>query len=855
MTSLSSLLPGLYVAALAALLGWALRRWYDPIPRVCWAIWSTALVPVFAPVLLGSGILLPLGYLTRLPPFTSLWRGTPPGNLIQSDVILLILPWLVQIRHAFAAGAWPLWNHLSGAGEPLLANPQSQALQPLAWLAFPFPVQHAVAVTAALKVLLAFVFTYLLLRRLRFSLHSALWASLAFGLAGFLQQWLGWPLSAAAAFLPLLLYSIVLVAERDSRSDRLLLTIAVAALASVGHPESELHVAVLATCFAVSRLLAAPVGQRRRITTRWLVAAGLGGVLAAPALLPAVDFIPQTLRSDLLRSRHEAIQSQGLPAGLAGDRRYGTTAGAMSRLLPIVAPNAFGNNRLGAYWGVSNTVEDATSFSGNAAFLALLLAFWPLRRRAAAVAAAEAPPPVRFPAERLMIATTLVAAFMLACPPQLVQFLDAVPILRESLFFHTRVSLLFNFATAYVAACTWERWQRQELRRSFVLPTTVLIAALLVWAYRAHPAPNSAWAFGPVRLASLALHLTVLASGAIWLAQSPRLLRTASRPLALALAWGGSLLIAGELLAIHAPANPSSPSALYFPSIPSVDFIRARLDAWHRMAGMGAALRPNLETVYGLADPRSANPLKPSAYLEATHRINRFPQRPADGFIRPEDPLYGLLGVQWVMTPPERPAAVLEPPLHLALDTPEATVYERSGALARLFLPASSSLCTSVSWSDCTAGIHDFGAQAAMREGSPQWRSGTGLAQLHLLALAPDDLHARAELSEPRLLASSVYQDGGWKLLLNGTRHPTTLANGPFIAAWLPAGEATIDLLYRPRGFVVGLLLSALAAVGIAAFVIPPPFRTRRRSQASTSVVASRTSGGPQRAVSEAASR
>jgi hypothetical protein len=826
MPSLLSLLPGLYVVLLAALLAAALRRWFDAVPGRCWAVWGAALVPVFAPVLLAGRVLLPLGYLTEVPPFTRLWSGPPPGNLIQSDLVLLILPWLVRVRAAFAAGSWPLWNHLSGAGEPLLANPQSQALQPLAWLAAPFPAANAVAVTAALKVLLAFVFTYLLLRRQGLSLAPSLWGSLAFGLAGFLQLWLGWPLSGSAALLPVLLYGIAMVAGRGWRRDGLLTAGAVGALAAVGHPETELHVAVLAAAFALSRLAALPAGRRRRPRRQLLAAAALGGLLAAPALLPAAGYIPQTLRASVLAARQAEIRGHGPRRAALLERRFGSRDGALSRLLPAVAPNAFGNNRFGAYWGVGNTVEDASAFTGTAALLGFLLACLPLARRPAAGA------PARFPQERLMLAAALVSALVLACPPALVAVFNALPVLRDSLYFHSRVTLLLNFAVACAAACTWERWRRGELPRSAVLPAAALLAAAAIWAYQAHPGPPHAWPLVPVRLASLALHLAVLAAAAIWLLQAPRWLAQAPgrrRAAGLALAWGGALLVAGELLAIHAPANPPAPAALYFPAVPPVELVRRRLDPWHRMAGLGPALRPNLATVYGLADPRSANPLKPVTYLEATSRINRFPNRPADGFVNPEDPLYGLLGVTYVMTSPR---VQLAPPLRLAFSSPEAWVYERPGALPRLFLPASTILCRDPSWSACTAGIADFAAAAAVREGPPALDStsaGTrsldspGAGSLSLMALDAAEIRARARLSAPRLLATSVLQDGGWKLLVGGRRQPTTLANGPFVAAWLPPGESDLALLYRPRGFLLGVLIAAAALATGAALWIPPP--------------------------------
>src|SRR6185295_13022556 len=224
--TLTSLLPGLWVLALALLLAWVLRRWFDAIPSRCWVTWGIVLALMFGAVLFGGRVMLPLGYLTRAAPFTGLVRGQPPGNLLQSDLVLQIAPWLERVRAAYAAGSWPLWNPLAGAGEPLLANPQSQALQPLVGLALPFPVAAGFGVVAALRVLLALAFTWLLLRRQGISETVALAGSLAYGLAGFLQLMLGWPLAGSATFLPVLLYGLVMVDQRGARRDSLLLALA-----------------------------------------------------------------------------------------------------------------------------------------------------------------------------------------------------------------------------------------------------------------------------------------------------------------------------------------------------------------------------------------------------------------------------------------------------------------------------------------------------------------------------------------------------------------------------------------------------------------------------------------------------
>jgi hypothetical protein len=782
MSALLAVLPGLWVLALAALLAWALRRWFDPVPARCWAAWGIVLAVLFGAVLFAGRVMLPLGYLTKVPPFTGLVEGTPPGNLLQSDLVLQITPWLVRVREAYAAGEWPLWNSLAGAGEPLLANPQSQAFQPLVWLALPFPVAAGFGVIAALRVLLPLVFTWLLLRRQGISELPALAASLAYGLGGFLQLWLGWPLAGSATFLPVVLYGLVMVDQRGARRDGLLLTLALAAVLLVGHPETGLHVLALAGVFAASRLRTRPAGRRLALIKAWALPAVLALALAAPVILPAAEYLPHSLRTSLLEMRQERLRADGKLEGVA-PRRGARQHGVAARLAPNAAPNAFGNNRFGIYWGERNTVEDAAGFAGTAALLAALAAVWPLGAGR------------RFPQERLMQLTALVSLLVVARPPGLARIFTLVPVLRQSLNFHSRISLLLVFALVYLAACTWERWRQGELRWQRNAPLGAAVAVLIVWAYLAHPGPQPV-AFAWLRYGSLALQLVAL--GAAFALTAGRFSTVR--------AWALTFVVAAELTTFHAPAHPPLAPDLYYPETPSTTFLRERLGPWYRFAGMGPVLRPNLASVYGFADARSSNPAKPAAYVEATRRINLFPRRATDGFVSPEHPLYGRLAVRFVMTTPE---ARLPKPYRVIFQGRQVRIYQNRAARPILFLPGASGSWTAAEPRDST-----------LKRGTvrPAW------------------IRGRVLLSEPRLLSSSVYQDGNWKLLLGGKRHPTFVIDGAFVAAWLPAGRDSLDLLYRPGSFAIGLSLAALALAAAAALWVPPPQaagRSQTRSQRS----------------------
>ncbi len=748
------LLPGLWVGVLGTLLARALRRWYDAVPAPVWAVFGLVLCLLFGPALFGGQLLLPLDNLRGHAPFEDLPPTEPHGNVLQGDLLTLVTPALAEVRRAYDAGRWPLWNPLVGAGMPLLADPQAQALQPLALLSFPSPLLRAAAVAAALRVLAALVFTFLLLRRQDLARGPALAGAFAYGLGGFLLLWVGWPLANAAAWLPAALYALVRTARNGGRRDALLLALALGGLLLAGHPEAVLYALALALAFAAGLALERPAGlppdiragiTRARFLRRAALALALAAAAASPALLSTADYLPQTLRA-------ARLGEPGAPPA-AGP-------GAPERWVPLVAPNAFGNSRFAHYWGFSNTNEDASGFAGTAALLLALLGL------------AGRP---RLPQERIVLAVGGLALLWVVRPPGLDRLLAFLPETRRPL-------LLVNFAVAYLAACTLARWrartsaakrQRPWLARGTVLLAAAALAAVLVWATLSFTHPERpetlavlrwGWLHWQVRFLAVAALVLLVGRGRRW------------APPAMA------GLIAAELLLLHLPANPPMPKRLALPKNDAIRFLEQELGN-DRMAALGRAFPPNLSSLYGLPDARLYNPMAPRAYAELTAPIRRRWNGEAPAWGRPEHSLYRDLGVRLLLT---GPGEVLPPPYTRAFADPTATIWRRPRALRRLHL------------ADRPAG-----------------------AGVERLRLRPAHVTAHLHLPAPARLAASIYQDGGWRLLADRRSLPA----GPpetLLAASLPAA-ARLDLLYRPRGFLAGLVLAALALAAAAAWWVPPP--------------------------------
>jgi len=283
------LLPGLWLGLLGTFLATGLRRWFEPVPGKVLAVFVVVLLVLFGPVLFGGKILLPLDGLREHVPLQELARTRSHSHPLQKELIRTVLSAHAAARTSWDHGRWPLWNRLAGAGMPLLADPQAQALQPLTLLGLTLPLPRAAGFVAALRVLVALIFTFLWLRGLGFQGGRSLAGSLVYGL-GFLLFWAGWPVANVAAFLPVALYSLLWCeGETERKAGAFLLTLALAGLLLGGDPAATLCAGTLLLLFLLSR------ASRRALLAQTVTALSIAAAVSAPLILPTLLYMPNAV--------------------------------------------------------------------------------------------------------------------------------------------------------------------------------------------------------------------------------------------------------------------------------------------------------------------------------------------------------------------------------------------------------------------------------------------------------------------------------------------------------------------------------------------------------------------------------
>ena len=407
--------------------------------------------------------------------------------------------------------------------------------------------------------------------------------------------------------------------------------------------------------------------------------------------------------------------------------------------------------------------------------------------------------------ERLALVLAAAAAILLALPPGF----PLLPGGRAAGLFRVppgglsgRLALVLDLGLALAAAAGLERLRRAApprwLRWGAPAVLAVALVAFHLWAYSALRSPDDpaaldvlrwGWVHWHLRFALLAAALLALAAGTRWLAPAM------------------ALLIGVELVLAHGSANPPMPARLAFPSPPALAFLERQAGAepaagspsgergptGERLVGAGKALLPNLASVYGLADVRVFNPLAPARYdrLLAPAIASWDGEIPLlDG--RDHRRLYDRLGVRWLLLPPDAPCPA----------GTETAFEDASGRVCRRPAPR--------------ALVSVGGAAPTSLRPSPGGARWSAVLTPGPVAAAPG-ADAPAELLE-----TGISWSPGWRVVVAGEdgtrgtlgaagpRGPAGAAPTPLVTAELPAGTRRVDLLYRPAGFVAGMLCAAL---------------------------------------------
>lgn len=259
---------------------------------------------------------VPIAVGLALLPWLYFWRLFAPNRadqmtIAESDFTWGQFPLLLTAARALHDGAAPIWNPLSGGGQPLLAHPQTSALYPISWIAFAGMDGVNPASFLALEgqlpihVALAGVSTFALGRVLFGSRTGAVIAALGFAYSGFLMSYplQQLPILRSAAWFPLQTLAFWLALERRSAAWSVVTGITLGLAFLGGHPQTVFQEVVgLGVVGAAWIYTRAPTGwtlrKLARALTLLLLAGGVAVGMTALQWLPTLELMGLSSRTE-----------------------------------------------------------------------------------------------------------------------------------------------------------------------------------------------------------------------------------------------------------------------------------------------------------------------------------------------------------------------------------------------------------------------------------------------------------------------------------------------------------------------------------------------------------------------------
>ena len=753
---------------------------------------------------------------------TALLRG---DSFFERDLVVDWYQRMAVLARCVREGSWPLWDPSIGFGYPLLADPGAQILYPPAWAALALPSGLAYTVFVLAHLALGGLGMARLARLVGAGRGASVLAACAWAASGPIQSTLNLRHHfAGAAWLPWVLVALEGVVRAPGARSALFAAFVVGAQALAGSPDVCILTLLLAAPWVLVRLVERPRRARRTVLALAGASALAIGLVAAqwwPAL-DALSISPRRALSEDLRGFWSVP-----PAGLArvalplDPRRVPFDPSTWSRLFDAPEPPFLAS----LYVGASALLLAATALVAGRR-----------RRRAAALA---------------VLAVLATVCAMGPHAPAYGWMCAALPVLRI-VRYPSKALLVVAPLVALLAALGVEAVGRSQVgrRAAGIASAALVVLAGLAVAVAAGSAGGVAWVASPVLLVASAAVL-VLASRE----------RLAPRVAAAAL---GALCVL-DLLAAHADLNATTrldallqpPPAAALARDPEgrriyvYDYTTVRGES-QRLLGRANALWTAVAPAG--VDPRAFAVFARTLYmpggeaglfgLENSYDIDlrglasfhmndlTFTLRRLEG--TPEhERLLRMGGVGTVLSLHRAGLEGLRLEAALPSLFPEPIlVWRVPAALPRAWLVG----CAWVgdrgdAFAHLAGPLFDPAAEVILPQpagGAEDRRTCGEAGRARLAARHPDRVRIEVEASRAAYLVLADAWDPGWRVWVDDRPAEVLRANVAFRAVEIPAGRHVVDMTYRPRAAILGLVVSlASGLLALSVLVLAPG---RRRS-------------------------
>jgi uncharacterized membrane protein YfhO len=85
-----------------------------------------------------------------------------------------------------------------------------------------------------------------------------------------------------------------------------------------------------------------------------------------------------------------------------------------------------------------------------------------------------------------------------------------------------------------------------------------------------------------------------------------------------------------------------------------------------------------------------------------------------------------------------------------------------------------------------------------------------------IISYQPEHIEIKVNIQKPKLLVlADSYYPSGWKAFVDGEETEIIRADAVLRAVAVPQGEHTIEFIFKPKWFYVGLWISLISVIGL----------------------------------------
>jgi len=289
--------------------------------------------------------------------------------------------------------------------------------------------------------------------------------------------------------------------------------------------------------------------------------------------------------------------------------------------------------------------------------------------------------------------------------------------------------------------------------------------------------------------------------------------------------------------------TPREWARAYDPFVPRpfVSYLQASLEPGERVSATGSTLRPQYPSALGLPDPRVLDALFPQRLVPYMSELVASGERPEVRALRvlaegaAASPFLEAAGVRFLVMPGgyRSPGPSWRAVYEDRSGAVGMTVWENAAAYPRAWSPRSIREVPDADAAKAVllAGDGDLARVSVVEDPTEAMLAAEGSADVSVTELDRDELRLSVRADGPAVIVVSDQFYPGWEATVGGQPTEIRPANLAMRAVAVPDGEHELVFRYRPRVFLIGLLL---AGVGVASLLgrslVPPAARRLRRT-------------------------